>query len=245
MGTPSRAEEDSSARLPKPEPLAQLSGGAKTFPIEEVMRRLLRASKNWHAPVIRLMAQQNRSPFHVLIGCLLSLRTKDEVTAEAVRRLFAIADDPHTMSQLSEGKIATAIYPVGFYRNKARVIREACRVLVEKHGGQVPAHLDALLALKGVGRKTANLVLAQGFGLPAICVDTHVHRISNRWGFVRSRTPEDTERQLRHKLPKRYWVRYNDLLVAFGQTICRPVSPLCTRCPLQDLCPKKGVARHR
>lgn len=235
----SAAHEGAGQRSPR------TCGNTKPFPIEEALRRLRRAAKRWQAPVVTLMAQQNRSPFHVLIGCLLSLRTKDEVTARAAQRLFQMAGDPYALSRLPDETIARAIYPVGFYRNKARVIRDISRVLVEKYNGEVPADLEALLTLKGVGRKTANLVLSQGFGLPAICVDTHVHRISNRWGFVCSKTPDETERQLRAKLPKRYWVRYNELLVAFGQTICRPISPLCSKCPVENLCPKKGVRRHR
>jgi endonuclease-3 len=149
------------------------------------------------------------------------------------------------MLHLSAGQIAKAIYPVGFYRTKATTILDICRTLIERYGGQVPDTMEGLLDLKGVGRKTANLVLTMGFQKPAICVDTHVHRISNRWRYVRTKTPEDTEFALRRKLPQAYWMVYNDLLVGFGQNICKPISPLCGPCPLADSCPKIGVTQHR
>jgi endonuclease-3 len=186
-----------------------------------------------------------RDPFKILIGCLLSLRTKDETTGPAAARLFALAGSPQEMLRVPEATIAQAIYPVGFYRTKAKTILEICRALVERHAGQVPACLEALLELKGVGRKTANLVLALGFQIPAICVDTHVHRISNRWGYVHTQTPEQTEFALRRKLPQTYWLIYNDLLVGFGQNLCKPISPLCGRCPLDPRCRKVGVKQHR
>ncbi len=215
------------------------------FPIHEAIRRLRAAARSWQAPVVTLMAAQNQSPFHVLIGCLLSLRTQDQVTAEAARRLFSLAKSPAELARVPVQAIAKTIYPVGFYRTKARVIHDICKTLEERYGGNVPSELDELLKLKGVGRKTANLVVTKGFGLPGICVDTHVHRISNRWGLVTTKTPEQTERALRELLPRDYWLEYNDLLVAFGQTICRPLSPLCSKCPLQDICPRKGVTRSR
>ena len=215
------------------------------FDIHTVLARLRAAAPGWNAPVVTLMATQSADPFRVLIGCLLSLRTKDETTGPAAARLFALAHTPHTMLHLTARQIEQAIYPVGFYRTKARTILEICRTLIDQHAGRVPADLDALLALKGVGRKTANLVLTQGFHLPGNCVDTHVHRISNRWGYVRTRTPLATEMALRRKLPPPYWIEYNDLLVAFGQTVCNPVSPWCSRCPVADCCPRRGVARAR
>jgi endonuclease-3 len=149
------------------------------------------------------------------------------------------------MLQQTAAQIAEAIYPVGFYRTKATSILDICRVLIERHGGRVPDTMEALLELKGVGRKTANLVLTMGFQKPAICVDTHVHRISNRWRYVRTKTPEETEFALRRKLPKGYWMVYNDLLVSFGQNICKPISPLCGQCSLADTCPQVGVTQHR
>jgi endonuclease-3 len=217
----------------------------RPFDIHVVIRRLRAAAPSWNAPVVTFIAVQTGDPFKVLISCLLSLRTKDETTGPAARRLFALADTPRTMLTLSPRDIEHAIYPVGFYRTKARTILEISRTLLERYDGKVPADLDELLTLKGVGRKTANLVLTQGFGTPAICVDTHVHRISNRWGYVRTRDPHATEMALRRKLPPPYWIEYNDLLVAFGQTICQPTSPWCSRCPVVELCPRRGVTRHR
>ncbi len=217
----------------------------KAFDIHAVIARLRAAAPAWNAPVVTLIATQSADPFRVLISCLLSLRTKDETTGPAARRLFALAGTPAEMLALNARRIETAIYPVGFYRTKARTIREICRVLIERHNGKVPDDLEQLLALKGVGRKTANLVLTQGFGKPGICVDTHVHRISNRWGYVRTKDPHATELALRRRLPRTYWIEYNDLLVAFGQTLCTPISPWCSRCPVQEYCRRRGVERHR
>jgi endonuclease-3 len=149
------------------------------------------------------------------------------------------------MARLPAKEIERLIYPVGFYRNKARAIREACRIIVEEHGCRVPADIDALTALPGVGRKTANLVMTLGYKRPAMCVDTHVHRISNIWGYVETKTPLQTEMVLRERLPRRYWMEYNDLLVSFGQHICVPVSPKCTQCPVFKYCPRIGVRRSR
>jgi endonuclease-3 len=181
----------------------------------------------------------------VLVACLLSLRTKDETTGPAAARLFALADTPEGMRRLSTRTIERAIYPVGFYRTKARVLRDISRDLLARFGGAVPDDIDALLTLKGVGRKTANLVVTQGFNKPGICVDVHVHRISNRWGYVATRSPEETETALRRVLPRRYWIGYNDLLVSFGQNICLPVSPRCSECPIRPGCPRKGVRHSR
>jgi endonuclease III len=216
------------------------------FDIHHAMATLQAKASGWTATALTEVARtMGRDPFKILIGCLLSLRTKDETTGPAAARLFALAGTPEAMLHLSVVHIAQAIYPVGFYRTKAASILDICRVLVEGHEGQVPDTMEALLDLKGVGRKTANLVLTLGFQKPAICVDTHVHRISNRWRYVRTRTPEDTEYALRRKLPKAYWMVYNDLLVSFGQNICKPLSPLCGQCPLADSCPKVGVIQHR
>ena len=197
------------------------------------------------APVLTQMARRRRDPFCILIGCLLSLRTKDEVTGQAARRLFRLARTPEGMPRLSQAAIRKAIYPVGFYRTKARRIHEISRMLLTRFQGRVPDELDQLLELPGVGRKTANLVLVEGFRKYGICVDTHVHRISNRVGYVRTRTPDETETALRARLPRPYWRQYNELLVSFGQTVCQPVSPWCSRCPVASLCPKIGVTRSR
>jgi endonuclease-3 len=215
------------------------------FDIHAVMARLRAAAPSWNAPVVTLIANQSSDPFQVLISCLLSLRTKDETTGPAARRLFQLAATPHAMARLRVRDIERAIYPVGFYRTKARTIVALCRTLIDRYEGGVPDDLDALLSLKGVGRKTANLVLTQGFRKPGICVDTHVHRISNRWGYVRTKDPHATEMALRRKLPPEYWLEYNDLLVAFGQTICAPISPWCSRCPIAAYCPRRGVTHHR
>jgi endonuclease III len=181
----------------------------------------------------------------VLVACILSLRTQDSTTGPAAARLFAVADTPSAMLALSPRAIERLIYPVGFYRTKARVILGLCRDLLERFGGRVPDDLDALLTLKGVGRKTANLVITLGYGRPGICVDTHVHRISNRLGYVRTGDPEATEMALRARLPRRYWIGYNDLLVAFGQNICTPISPRCSTCPVSALCRRVGVTSAR
>ncbi|MBA3028154.1 MAG: endonuclease III [Proteobacteria bacterium] len=179
------------------------------------------------------------------MSTLLSLRTKDEVTLGATLRLFDHARTPRDLQALSKESIEKLIYPVGFYHTKADRLLAISRIILEQYDGNVPDDMDKLLALPGVGRKTANLVLAEGFGQPAVCVDTHVHRISNRIGFVETRTPEKTEFALREKLPRKYWIDYNEMLVALGQTICRPISPFCSRCPASGICPKIGVDRSR
>lgn len=189
--------------------------------------------------------ETSRSAFRLLVACVISLRTKDEVTAESSRRLFAAADTPEALAALDTEAIAQAIYPAGFYNTKAKQLRSIGELLCEHHDGRVPGDEKALLALPGVGRKTANLVLGLGFGIPAICVDTHVHRISNRLGMVETTTPEETEKALQEVLPRDLWIPINDLLVTFGQNRCHPTSPRCTECPLEDLCPRIGVTRFR
>ncbi len=181
----------------------------------------------------------------MLIACILSLRTQDTTTGPAAERLFAVADRPETMLALTPGRIERLIFPVGFYRTKARVILGICRDLLGRFGGRVPDEIDDLLTLKGVGRKTANLVVTMAYGKPGICVDTHVHRISNRLGYVRTKTPEETEMALRAKLPRRHWIGYNDLLVSFGQNVCAPISPRCSVCPVGALCRRVGVTTSR
>lgn len=210
--------------------------------IHRVIRRLRRVVRQWEVPVV---GHYREDPFTTLISCLLSLRTKDETTRAASQRLFRLARTPAAMQQLSTRTIERAIYPVGFYRTKARTLRAVCRTLLERYQGRVPDDLEELLTINGVGRKTANLVVTLAFHKDGICVDTHVHRISNRWGYVRTKTPGETEMALRRKLPRRYWQIYNDLLVTFGQHLCHPTSPWCSRCPLEHLCPKRGVAHAR
>ena len=223
---------------PRPSPLSRSS-----FPISKALAILRRAARAWKLPMVTELSAALRDPFAVLISTMLSLRTKDATTAAASDRLFALAATPRAMQALDAGAVARAIFPVGFYRTKAAHILATCRILVDRFGGEVPSDLDALLELPGVGRKTANLVLTRGFGLPGICVDTHVHRISNRWGYIRTRTPAHSETALRKRLPPRHWIEYNDLLVAFGQNCCTPLSPRCSICPLAGLCPRRGVKR--
>ena len=213
--------------------------------ISRIVTTLTRTSRRWSPTAVGIVAKESRDPFRVLISCLISLRTKDEVTGEASARLFRLAGTPRTMVDLPAATIARTIYPAGFYRTKAATIREICRTLLDRHDGKVPDTMDDLLALKGVGRKTANLVLTIGFGKPGICVDTHVHRISNRLGIVATKTPEQSEFALRQALPPRYWIPYNDLLVTFGQNVCKPISPHCSACPVRRLCPQLGVGIHR
>ncbi len=213
--------------------------------ISLAIRILRREVPKWEVPIVTLIAESRHSPFHILISCILSLRTQDATTAKASHRLFELADTPEKMLRLSASRIERAIFPVGFYRVKAQSIREICRTLIEKYSCKVPDKIDELLKFKGVGRKTANLVVTLGYRRPGICVDTHVHRISNRWGYVRTKNPEKTEFALRAKLPKRYWIEYNDLLVSFGQHLCRPISPVCSQCPVQRYCDRVGVKAHR
>lgn len=213
--------------------------------IHHAIRILRREVPKWNTPIVTLMAETYRSPFRVLISCILSLRTQDATTAKASHRLFAVADSPNAMLKLTAKKIERLIYPVGFYKTKAKNILDICATMIDQYGGEVPDEIDELLKLKGVGRKTANLVVTLGYHKPGICVDTHVHRISNRWGFVQTKTPEKTESALRAKLPKRYWIEYNDLLVSFGQHLCRPISPLCSQCPVKQYCRRVGVTMRR
>ncbi len=213
--------------------------------IHQAIRILRREVPKWDTPVVTLMAETYESPFRVLISCILSLRTQDATTAKASHRLFAVADSPQAMLKLSAKKIEKLIYPVGFYKTKAKNILEICRILITSYGGKVPDEIDELLKLKGVGRKTANLVVTLGYSKPGICVDTHVHRISNRWGYIQTTTPEKSEFALRAKLPKQYWIQYNDLLVRFGQHTCRPISPVCSSCPVRKYCDRVGVVLSR
>ena len=209
------------------------------------MALLTEAVRQWQTPAVTIVSQRDGDPFKVLVSCILSLRTHDRTTAVASERLFALAADPAAMALLPVEEIEKAIYPVGFYRTKSVQIRNICTVLLDRYDGRVPDDLDELLKLKGVGRKTANLVITLGFGKPGICVDTHVHRICNRWGYVVSRTPDETEMLLRANLPYEYWLVINDLLVTFGQNLCHPVSPRCSQCPLYHLCDRVGVVKSR
>jgi len=208
--------------------------------IRAVIRRLAKAY-----PEHPLKISRETPPFRSLVSTIMSSRTKDAVTVEATERLFSLVRNPGELLELAPSVIEQLIYPVGFYRTKARELREVARVLLERFGGEVPRTREKLMQLPGVGRKTANLVLAVAFGQPAICVDTHVHRISNRLGWVTTQRVEETEEALAKLLPRRYWASLNRLLVNHGQQVCHPTSPRCTRCMLHDLCPQIGVSRHR
>ena len=240
-------EKDAAAQVNSPK--ARLPRAAVKPVTARNIGRLLaiirREAPAWNAPVLTLMAAEKRDPFLTLIGCILSLRTKDETTALAAPRLFARAATPQALLAMATETIAELIYPVGFYRTKARTIHAICRKLIDDYGGCVPDTIEQLTTLNGVGRKTANLVVTEAYGKPGICVDTHVHRISNRWGFVSAATPDRTETALRDLLPRRYWIEYNSLLVAFGQTLCQPLSPWCSRCPVERYCPRIGVTHFR
>ena len=217
----------------------------KQFDIHQVVEILREEYRGWQIPAVTIVAECGHNPFKVLVSCIISLRTKDDVTAKASARLFDRADSPERMQLLSVEEISELIYPSGFYRNKAAQILEISRSLVSTYAGMVPDEIDELLKFKGVGRKTANLVVTLGFGKPGICVDTHVHRICNRWGYVATKTPEKTEDALRAKLPAEYWIIINDLLVAFGQNHCHPISPCCSTCRLDEYCPRIGVQKYR
>ncbi|MDF0667715.1 MAG: endonuclease III [Nitrospira sp.] len=214
--------------------------------IHAAIRILKREIRRWQEPVVGFVAKESdRDPFLILISTLLSLRTKDRTTREAGDRLFVMARTPEAMLKLPLKKLERMIYPVGFYRTKAKAIHQISRKLLDEYGGVVPDSIDELVTLPGVGRKTANLVVTIGYGKPGICVDIHVHRISNRWGYIKTKTPEESEQALRLTLPKQYWIIYNDLLVPYGQNLCLPVSPLCSTCKLTELCDRVGVTRSR
>ena len=213
--------------------------------INDVIRILKKELAVGQMPIVSHLAEDQHDPFVILISTLLSLRTKDEVTAVATERLLALASTPAEMLKIPLTKIEKTIYPVGFYRVKARTIHSVCRDLIKRFNSKVPDDLDELLSIKGVGRKTTNLVISLAYGKEAICVDTHVHRISNRLGYVQTKTPDETEFALRAKLPRKHWIIYNTIMVAFGRQTCKPVSPLCSRCPVYRYCDRVGVTISR
>jgi endonuclease-3 len=210
--------------------------------IHDVVRILRKEIRQWPVPAIGHFVE---TPFTVLISCILSLRTQDKTTNVASERLFAAANTPKKMLTLPVDVIQKAIYPVAFYRVKAKTIHAICEQLLDRFGGEVPADLDRLLELPGVGRKTANIVVTLGFNKAGIAVDTHVHRISNRLGYVKTKSPDETEMALRKKLPRPYWIIYNDLLVAYGQNLCKPISPFCSKCRIAVYCRRVGVTTRR
>lgn len=212
--------------------------------IEKIIKIIKNENKKFKIPIVTEISK-DKDPFKVLISCLLSLRTKDQVTAIASLKLFKIADTPAAILKLKTTDIEKIIYPVGFYKVKSKRMKEICSVLVENYNEKVPDEIDELLKLKGVGRKTANLVVTLGYNKPGICVDIHVHRISNRIGYVETKTPDKTEFALREKLPRKYWKIYNDLLVAYGQNLCLPVSPKCSVCKVYTFCSRVDVKHSR
>ena len=205
--------------------------------IHKIMKELLKVTKTMPMPVVtEIKLTTNKDAYKILISTMLSLRTKDVATRDASMRLFEKAGNPKEMLKLSEEKIAKLIYPVGFYRVKAKNILEVSKIIIEDYDGKVPDEIDELLKLKGVGRKVANLVVTEAFDKDGICVDTHVHRISNRFGYVSTKKPEQTEFASRKKLPKEYWRVYNDTLVIYGQNLCKPINPMCDKCSVSKYC---------
>lgn len=205
--------------------------------IDKIMKELLKVTKSMPMPVVtEIKLVTNRDAYKILISTMLSLRTKDSTTRDASMRLFEKAGNPKDMLKLSEEEIAKLIYPVGFYRVKAKNILEVYQTIIDDYNGKVPDEIDELLKLRGVGRKVANLVVTEAFDKYGICVDTHVHRISNRFGYVSTKKPEQTEFALRKKLPKKYWRVYNDTLVIYGQNLCKPINPLCNQCSVSKYC---------
>ncbi len=218
----------------------------KPAPIEPVMKTLLAHKQEFQTTALMNVQEHYKTPFHVLISCILSLRTKDAVTGPASQRLFQLANTPEAMINVDVKAIEKAIYPAGFYKTKARTIQKICKILLEKHGGQVPTTHGELLALPGVGPKTAAITMVYGHGIHEhIPCDSHVHQIANRLGWVKTKKPEDTEHALKKIVPKQYWRDLNDLFVQFGQNICVPVSPWCSKCPVAKYCPKVSVTRSR
>jgi endonuclease-3 len=214
--------------------------------VPEVIERLRKVTGGMVEPMsVSIVQNYGRDPFLVLVSCLLSSRTKDTVALPASLRLFALATTPQKMLNLSICELEKAIYPVGFYHQKAVHIKRLCSLLISDYSGIVPADFYALTLLPGVGPKTANLVLGVGFGVPALCVDVHVHRICNRLGLVVTKTPQETEKALKVIIPSEYWIELNRLLVMWGQNVCVPVSPYCSRCVLQDICSRIGVIKNR
>jgi len=205
--------------------------------IDEIVR-ILKEANQPKSEFVELMRSYNNDPYLVLISCILSLRTNDKTTYPATLRMLELGKTPEDFAKVDVKKLEKAIYPVGFYSNKAKQIVELSKELVEKYNSKVPESIDEMLKFKGVGRKTANLVMSQGFNKPAICVDVHVHRIFNRIGYVKTKTPEETEFALRKKLPKKYWIDINTLMVTHGQNVCKPIKPLCNICPIEKYCAK-------
>lgn len=217
------------------------------FDIAKIIKKMQNCKKNSNPTAVESFIELNkkRNPFKVLISTIISLRTKDEVTYQSSKNLFKLASTPKTISNLSISQIQKAIYPCGFFRNKSKTIKEISKNILNDHNGTTPDSINKLLKFKGVGRKTANLVMILGYNKPGICVDTHVHRIFNRIGYVKTKTPNETEFVLRNKLPLKFWLPINSLLVFYGQKVCRPISPYCSKCAINLYCRQVGVDKSR
>jgi len=214
--------------------------------IVQIIKILRKATRKMVDPAVtQIVTEFGQDPFLILISCLLSLRTKDTISLPISRNLFAIARTPQALIKIPISKLEKILYSIGFYRKKARLLHNVSKDLIKRFDGRVPNTKAELVSIEGIGPKTANLVLAEGFGIPAICVDTHVHRIANRLGLVKTKTPDQTEKALARIVPKRYWIELNPLLVIWGQNICQPVLPRCSICPLKSLCPRVGVRKSR
>jgi len=211
--------------------------------IARILEVLKEHIKEFSNPAVERVGR--RDPFRVLVSAVISARTKDNVTRVAAGRLFEAAKNPHDLIKIGESRIEKLIYPAGFYRNKAKSLIELSRALIDRFEGNVPDNMDDLLSLRGVGRKTANLVMVLGFDRYGICVDTHVHRVTNRWGFLETTTPFETEMMLRKILPKKYWKEINRILVTFGKNVCKPIGPLCGTCPIEKNCEKRFIKKER
>ncbi|MBN2737206.1 MAG: endonuclease III [Spirochaetales bacterium] len=217
----------------------------RPIPWDYMIQTMREALAGQELPSVSLISRVNNDPFAILVSTMISLRTKDQVTLEAFNRLYEKAHSPMELARLNADTIEKLIFPAGFYKTKARNLKKSAHIIISRFSGNVPNKIDDLLSLPGVGRKTANLVLSLGFNIPAICVDTHVHRISNRLGWVKTKSPEETELALLKILPKKYWIEINEILVKYGQALCRPNSPWCSRCPVAGSCPKTGVIKQR
>ena len=214
--------------------------------ISKIIKLLKQEIRHFESPIATEIGEKTKDPFLVLISCILSLRTKDTTTGKAAKRLFDLADNPKNMLKLSTKQIEKAIFPVGFYPTKAKWIKKACKILIEKYNGKVPATMEELMELPGIGRKCAGITMCYGFNKNvSIPTDTHVFKIVNRLGWVKTKTPEKTEQELIKIIPKKYWHDLNNLLVAHGQNICVPVSPFCSKCYISKYCPRIGIIRSR
>lgn len=213
----------------------------KKIDIDQIFKILSKEFKKNKMPIVDLIKVQTNNPFKILLATILSARTKDNTTSEVCKRLFSLVSNFDDLDKLSLKELEKLIYPIGFYKNKAKFLKQLPKVINEKFNGKIPSEIDELIKLPGVGRKTANLVRSTAFTLPAICVDVHVHRISNRLGYVSTKTPFETEMALREKLPLKYWIGWNKYLVSFGQNLCKPINPRCEICPINQYCNRIGV----